>query len=310
MTGTDPQKAAPYTIAALLRGFCLWLLVIAAPAHGDSGREVMERVEDNQRALTQAAFNRIELSSCRYGLQNNRITCAERPRVKSLETVQINTGASTRDTRTISIVREPAAERGVGMLSYTYDDVNRDNETWLYLSALGQVKRIAAGNSEDDYEPASLFGSEFTTEDQDTGKLDDYTIRILEETEEAGRPVWKIEAIPDEERARKSRYARVVHYVDQQRYVVLRSDMYDRQGREIKRLMASRVEQVDGVWTARSLTMLNLVSNRLSNMAVREINTGIDIPSDFLTPRTLTDVAYREAELERLRQQIDTGTAD
>ncbi|MEX1197608.1 MAG: outer membrane lipoprotein-sorting protein [Pseudohongiellaceae bacterium] len=288
----------------------LILLVIPAAAHSEQGREIMEQVEDNQRALTEAAFNRIELSSCRYGLQDNRITCAERPRVKSLETVHINTGPDSRDTRTISIVREPAAERGVGMLSYTYDDVQRDNETWLYLSALGQVKRIAAGNSEDDYEPASLFGSEFTTEDQDTGKLDDYTIRVLEKTEEAGRPVWKIEAIPDEARMRKTRYVRIVHYVDQERFVVLRSDMYDRQGREIKRLMASRIEQVDGVWTARSLTMLNLVSNRLSNMATREINTGIDIPADFLTPRTLTDVAYRESELERLREQTDTGTAD
>lgn len=310
MTGPDSRGDILSTLAALARGACLALLVIPVVAHGDQGREILERVEDNQRTLTEAAFNRIELSSCRYGLQDNRITCAERPRVKSLETVQINTGPDSRDTRTISIVREPAAERGVGMLSYTYDDVQRDNETWLYLSALGQVKRIAAGNSEDDYEPASLFGSEFTTEDQDTGKLDDYTIRLLEESEVAGRPVWKIEAIPDGERMRKTRYARIVHYIDQERFVVLRSDMYDRQEREIKRLMASRIEQVDGVWTARSLTMLNLVSNRLTNMATREINTGIDIPPDFLTPRTLTDVAYRESELEGLRQQVDTGTAD
>lgn len=308
MITSDSQRYTPAVMAVLPRGLCLLLLLLSATVHGEQGRAIMERVEDNHRILTEAAFNRIRLSSCRYGLQDNRITCAERPRIKELETVQINTGPDSRDTRTISIVREPAAERGVGMLSYTYDDVERDNETWLYLSALGQVKRIAAGNSEDDYEPASLFGSEFTTEDQDTGKLDDYAIRVLEETEEAGRPVWKIEAIPDEDRMRKTRYARIVHYVDQERYVVLRSEMYDRQGREIKRLMASRIEKVDGVWTARSLTMLNLVSNRLSNMAIREINTGIDIPSDFLTPRTLTDVAYRESELERLREQVGTGT--
>ncbi len=288
----------------------LLLMIFSTSAQGNEGRQIMEQVEDNQRKLTQAAFNRVQLSSCRYGLQNNQITCADRPRVKSLETVQINIGDAQRDTRTISIVREPAAENGVGMLSYTYDDVDRDNETWLYLSALGQVKRIAAGNSEDDHEPASLFGSEFTTEDQDTGKLDDYAIRILEETEISDQAVWKIEAIPDEDRMRKTRYARVVHYVDRERHVVLRSDMYDRQGREIKRLMASRIEKINGVWTARSLTMLNLVSNRLSNMAIREINTDIDIPADFLTTRTLTDSAYRETELRRLRQQIDSRASD
>jgi hypothetical protein len=255
--------------------------------------------------VTDSAFNRIQLSSCRFGLQNNQITCAERPRVKALESVGINTGINGRDTQSISIVLEPAAERGIGMLSYSYDDPTRDNETWLYLSALGQVKRIASGNSDDDSEPASLFGSEFTTEDQDTGKLEDYEIRILEDGIEAGREVWKIEAIPNAQRARKTRYARTVQYVDKERFVVLRADMYDRQDREIKRLMASRIEQVNGVWTARSLTMMNLVANRLSNMAILEINTGIDIPENFLTPRTLTDIAFREAELRRLRAQVD-----
>ena len=285
--------------------FSLLLVTMSSAQAQLTGREILERVEENQRATTDAAFNRIQLSSCRFGLQNNQITCAERPRIKAIESVGINTGSNDRDTQTISIVLEPPAERGVGMLSYTYDAPEQDNETWLYLSALGQVKRIASGNSDDDSEAASIFGSEFTTEDQDTGKLEDYEISILEETSESGRDVWKIETIPNAERARKTRYARTVQYVDKERFVVLRADMYDDQGREIKRLMASRVEQINGTWVARSLTMMNLVANRLSNMAILEINTGLDIPEQFLTPRTLTDVAFREAELSRLREQVD-----
>ncbi|ALO45583.1 outer membrane lipoprotein-sorting protein [Pseudohongiella spirulinae] len=283
---------------------CSLLISFSSLAQTD-GRAILEQVEENQRATTDSAFNRIQLSSCRFGLQNNQITCAERPRIKAIESVGINTGTSQRDTQSISIVLEPSAERGVGMLNYNYDDPAMDNETWLYLSALGQVKRIASGNSDDDSEAASIFGSEFTTEDQDTGKLDDYQISIIEETTEAGRDVWKIETIPNAERARKTRYARTVHYIDKERYVVLRADMYDSQGREIKRLLASRVEQINGTWIARSLTMMNLVANRLSNMAILEINTGLDIPEQFLTPRTLTDVAFREAELSRLRAQVD-----
>lgn len=289
----------------------VWLLsacLFSVGSHAQSepdGRSILERVEDNQRAIADSAFNRVQLSSCRFGLQNNQITCAERPRVKGLESVSINTGNNNRDTRVISIVVDPPAERGVGMLSYTYDDPARDNETWLYLSALGQVKRIASGNSDDDSEPASLFGSEFTTEDQDTGKLEDYTITLLGEGVESGRAVWMIETVPNATRARNSRYARTVQYVDQERFVVVRADMYDRSGREIKRLMAARVELVNNVWTARSLTMMNLVANRLSNMAILEINSGVDIPENFLTPRTLTDVAFREAELQKLRAQVN-----
>jgi len=261
-------------------------------------------MEDNQRATSNSALSRMQLSTCRFGVVDNRITCAERPRVKSLESVGKGYGENLRDTRSVTITLEPASERGIGMLSYAYDDSARDNETWLYLSALGRVKRIAAGSEDDESEPGSLFGSEFTTEDMDTGKLEEYAINILEETTEAGRDVWVIELVPNEERARKTRYSRTVAYIDKERFVVLRQEMYDQYDKEVKRMLGSRVELMNGIWVARSLTMMNLVTNRLSNMAFLEMHTGIDVPDEFLTQRTLTDAAFRETELERLRSQI------
>jgi hypothetical protein len=80
--------------------------------------------------------------------------------------------------------------------------------------------------------------------------------------------------------------------------------MFDQYGKEIKRLLSSRVELVDDIWMARSLTMMNLVTNRLSNMAILEINTGITVEDEFLTQRTLSDVAFREAQLQKLREQV------
>jgi len=93
--------------------------------------------------------------------------------------------------------------------------------------------------------------------------------------------------------------------VDKERHVVLRSEMYDQYEKEVKRLMASRVELVNDIWMSRSLTMMNLVTNRLSNMAFVEIYTDLDIEDEFLGQRTLTDAAYRETELEKLRAQLN-----
>jgi hypothetical protein len=281
--------------------------LVAVPlvnAQQPSGREIMDLVDEAQRATSDSAFNRMQLSTCKFGVKDSRITCAERARVKALESVGKNYGLNLKDTKSITIVLEPAAERGIGMLSFAYDESDRDNETWLYLSALGRVKRIASGSSDDDTEPASVFGSEFTTEDTETGKLEEYQINVLEQTTESGRDVWKIEMIPNEERARKSRYSRTVSYIDKERFVALRTEMYDQYGKEVKRLLASKVELIDDVWVARSLTMMNLVTNRLSNMAILEINTGINVDDEFLTQRTLTDVAFRETELEKIRSQI------
>lgn len=269
------------------------------------GLEIMRQAEEYQRATSDSAFNRMQLSTCRFGVSDSRITCAERPRVKALESVAKNYGPGGLDSRSVTIVLEPADERGIGLLSYVFDDAQRQNESWIYLSALGRVKRIASGNSDEESESASLFGSEFTTEDMDTGKLDQYAITVLEESTEGGRDVWIIELVPNEERARETRYGRIVNYIDKERYVALRSDLYDQYGNEVKRLLASRVEQINGAWTARSVTMMNLVTNRLSNMAVLEIHTGIDVDDEVLTQRTLTDVAFRETQLQAIRSQVE-----
>ncbi len=283
----------------------LILLPLSAAAAELSPREIMEKFEDNQRATSNSALSRMQISTCKFGVREGKITCAERPRVKSLESVGKGYGPDLKDTKSVAILLEPAAERGIGMLSFSYDDGARDNESWLYLSALGRVKRIASGSSDDETEPGSLFGSEFTTEDQDTGKLDEYTINVLEETTESGRDVWKIEMIPNEERARKSRYSRTVNYIDKERFVALKVEMYDQYGKEIKRMLGSRVELMNDIWIARSTTIMNLVTNRLSNMAFLEMHTGIEVDDEFLTQRTLTDAAFRETELEKLRAQID-----
>ena len=297
-----PQRflvRATATMLGILIGFPL-----SSMAQDLSAREILEKMEDNQRAQSNSALTRMQLSTCKYGVRDSRITCAERPRVKSLESVGKGYGVDLKDTKSVIVTLEPASERGIGMLSFAYDDPSRDNESWLYLSALGRVKRIASGSDDDETEPGSLFGSEFTTEDQETGKLDEYELNILESTTTDGREVWKIEQIPTAERALKSRYARTVAYIDKERFVVLRMEMYDQYDREVKRMLGSRVELMNGIWVTRSLTMMNLVTNRLSNMAFLEMHTGIDVPDEFLTQRTLTDAAFRETELEKLRAQI------
>ena len=277
----------------------------AGPAQFPDGREVMRQVEEFQRATSDSAFNRMQLSTCRFGVRENRITCAERPRVKALESVSKNYGPEGLDSRGVTIVLEPADERGIGLLSYVYDEADRQNESWIYLSALGRVKRIASGNSDEESESASVFGSEFTTEDMDTGKLDQYEINVLEESTEGGREVWVVELVPNEARARETRYGRVVNYIDKERYVALRTDLYDHYGNAVKRMLASRVELFDGAWVARSVTMMNLITNRLSNMAFIEIYTGIDVDDEVLTQRTLTDAAFRESQLQSIRSQVD-----
>ena len=269
-----------------------------------TAREIVQKMNDNQLLTTDSSFNLLQLTSCKYGTHNGKLKCVEKPRIKVLESAQINLGTDNKDSQSITIILEPASEKGIGMLTYTYDASEQDNETWLYLSALGKVKRIASGRNEENTEPTSVFGSEISTEDQETGKLDHYTYKILQSGNYKGRPVAVIESLPTIEGAKHTRYGKLRTWVDRERFISLKIQMFDRHGNAIKHVSAAKVEQINGIWLARSVTFKNLVSQRLTNMNIKTINFGLNIDAKFLTQRALTDQGFRQRHLESLREQV------
>ena len=269
-----------------------------------TARELVQKMNDNQLLTTDSSFNLLQLTSCKYGTHNGKLKCVEKPRIKLLESAQINLGADNKDSQSITIILEPASEKGIGMLTYTYDASDQDNETWLYLSALGKVKRIASGRDDEDTEPTSVFGSEISTEDQETGKLDHYTYKILQSGNYKGRPVAVIESLPTIEGAKHTRYGKLRTWVDRERFISLKIQMFDKHGNAIKHVSAAKVEQINGIWLARSVTFKNLVSQRLTNMNIKTINFGLNIDAKFLTQRALTDQGFRQRHLQSIREQV------
>ena len=269
-----------------------------------TARELVQKMNDNQLLTTDSSFNLLQLTSCKYGTHNGKLKCVEKPRIKLLESAQINLGADNKDSQSITIILEPASEKGIGMLTYTYDASDQDNETWLYLSALGKVKRIASGRDDEDTEPTSVFGSEISTEDQETGKLDHYTYKILQRGNYKNRPVAVIESLPTVEGAKHTRYGKLRTWVDRERFISLKIQMFDKHGNAIKHVSAAKVEQINGIWLARSVTFKNLVSQRLTNMNIKTINFGLNIDVKFLTQRALTDQGFRQRHLQSLREQV------
>ena len=221
------------------------LLMSVGAAQAQSAKDIMIMVDERTRQQNDSSFTLLRISTCKYGLKGSKVKCTKKPVVKKLESASITVGQNDKDIQSILFVREPKSERGVGMLSHTYDDPAKDNETWLYLSALGKVKRMVASNSDDDSEPVSLFGSEFTTEDQETGKIDEYEYTLLNTVTYKGRKAFVIEQVPNASRARKSRYSKSVMWIDQERFLMLKAALYDRKGRETRRIFANNIEKIN-----------------------------------------------------------------
>ncbi|MAY35287.1 MAG: outer membrane lipoprotein-sorting protein [Spongiibacteraceae bacterium] len=290
-------------LKTLLTSLTLGLLTTGTFAADDKAYNIVEKMDRQQREIADGTMMRSQLSTCKFGQKNKQITCVETPRVKVLESVSKQYGEEKKDSKGVSILLEPASERGIGMLTYSYDDPNKDTESWLYLSALGKVKRMASGTGED-REPVSVFGSEFTTEDMESGTVDEYTYKILQEGPFGGREVWVIEAIPKPIREPKTEYSKVLYWVDKERYTLLKAQAFDKRGKPFKQMLFKDIEQINGHWIARDVTLINLQSQRLSNMKTESITMNVKVEDEFLTQRTLTDFAYREKTLEELRKQF------
>lgn len=282
--------------------FSLVLLTVSAAAQ--TPRELAEKFDHVLRKSHSTMIVKFKLSTCSYKLVKSSLRCSEKPRVSVLENVLKYFGD---DLRSTAIVFEPARDRGIGTLTFEYYDTEKDNSTWIYLSAMGKVKRIIS--TQDSQDSGSFFGSEFYIEDLDYRKLNDYTYKIIGDEDvnvlEAGdyvmRPAWLLEWTPTLDRARKSKYGKVITWVDKERYILLKEDSYDHNQKLFKRRTLKNLQLVNNVWMPKQITMNNLLASRVSVMDRESMAINMDVPDEFLTKRTLTDHVFRERYLTEFR---------
>ena len=276
-----------------------WFFI--SPASAQDTRDIMRRVFDRDEGKTQ--ISRSKIATCRYVKKGKKLACSEKPRVKIMESIRKDYGEREKDTRSVMILMDPPGERGIGLLQYDYEDANRDSDQWMYLSALGKMRRIVSGN-ENAPKTGSLFGSEISYEDIEAGHLEDYVYKILKTVTYKGRPCWVMESLPTPRRAGRSNYSKSVQWIDQERYLVLKAVLYDRQGKLVKRITMRGVESLDGIWITRKMNVNNVQTKRITTMKTEAIAINIRIEDDFLTQRVLTDGAFRERKLMILRAQM------
>ncbi|MGK5091606.1 outer membrane lipoprotein-sorting protein [Deltaproteobacteria bacterium TL4] len=278
-----------------------WFGGLTGNIHAEDVTEIMAKVYNRNDGNTEISLQ--ELITCRYATKGRKLVCAEKPRVKVIESIRKDYGERGKDIRSLSIIQSPASERGIGFLQYDYEALDQDTDQWMYLSAMGKVRRIVSGN-DDEPKQGSFFGSEFGYEDMEQMHVEDYTYKILNSETYLKRPTWVIEAVPTPKQARKSNYSKSVSWIDKERFLMLKAMLYNRQGKNVKRVSVRGIEQVDGIWVMREFNVNNLETKRLSTMKVQKIAYNIPVDDAFLTQRALTDGAFRENHLQTLRAHL------
>jgi len=177
------------------------------------------------------------------------------------------------------ILRNPAEQRGTGLLMLTYSDPKKDDDRWLYLPALKKVRRIA-GESKNEY----FMGTDFTYDDMGGRGIDQDTHKLLGEETIDGVKCYKIESIPVD---KNDMYSKKIGWVIPDKWVHLKVDFYDRKGQLIKTLKAEDIRNVSGVWMQFNLEMTNFSANHKTVLKIIEAKNDVLIDDQIFTTSVL-----------------------
>ncbi len=282
---------------------CIAIALPAFTLKAQDAKEIIIKVDSVENFTYDSSVRKFKFSSCRYEISGGRLKCKAKPRITIIENIHKDklVGPRKKDANSLDMVISPIVDRGTNMLVWKKADQD-ENDFWLYLPALGKVKRVAS--SSDGGETGSVFGTEFSIEDVSPRKIKDYTYKIVGETTFNKRPVWKIQSTPTAARSKKTFYSKVISYIDKERFIIMKDELYNRQGKIFKQLITKKVENIEGVWIVTKSSMINLTSRRITNYDILSITFDVDIDDEFFTIRAMTDFAYREKQMDSYRSQL------
>lgn len=254
-------------VTRVLAAAVLIAAFIAAPASlfAITGEEIARNMEDRPSGSTT------------HALVNMRLVDANG---RTSERVIEQYGAETNEghIRNAIIFHQPASVANTRFL--TVENAGRDDDQWIYLPALRRVRRIAGGEGD-----SSFMGTDFTYNDLQSRSIDDYEYELLREETLNGRPVYVVETRPRP--GVDSSYARLVQWVDAERWLPLKVEFYDLSNQLLKVNTVGRVENVQGFWTVINNTMENVQTGHRTELAVQRFVYNRDLPGGLFTTNFL-----------------------
>ena len=235
-----------------------------------TGKEIMQKADNREKAATDSFTMRMML-----------VNAGGKKRVREVRAYSKDYGS---EKKTVMVFMLPADVKGVGYLSFSYDDSSKNDDRWLYMPALKKAKRIS-GSSSQDY----FMGTDFTYDDISGHKIDDYTYTLLGEEPVDGKNCWKIESVP----VNKSMYSKYVSWIDKESLVQVKAEFYDEQGTVLKALTVSSIEKRDGFWTAGKMEMNNLQKKHTTVIETLKRELNKSIPDSYFRVNSLEEGKIR-----------------
>jgi outer membrane lipoprotein-sorting protein len=177
--------------------------------------------------------------------------------------------------RSRSVLRftAPAEVKGVALLIVNHPD--RASDQWMWTPAIERDRRIALQDRS-----TRFFGTDFSFEDLEERDVDQYDYQLDGEEPIDGAPCWKIQSTPKD--TKSSQYTRSIVWVRKDNYAFARIDNFVKD-QVVRRLTYSKIDNVQGIWTARQLEMLDVRRGSRTRLTLEKLQYNLPMNDEDFT---------------------------
>ncbi|SJZ33615.1 outer membrane lipoprotein-sorting protein [Selenihalanaerobacter shriftii] len=169
--------------------------------------------------------------------------------------------------KTVMEFKAPAAVKGTRFLQI--ENANRDDDKWIYLPALGRVRRISSSEGD-----SSFMGSDFTYDDMETREVAEDDHKLLR-TEKLGKyECYVVKSVPKDMEA--SQYAKRISWITKKHSIPVKIEMYSKQTGEVQKLLKVKqnIKKVNGIWTIFSTIMEDKETGHSTRLYIKRNKSG------------------------------------
>jgi outer membrane lipoprotein-sorting protein len=265
---SKPSTTRHLSLRALINAAAIVLIATVTPTHAQA-----LSAEDIVRKEVDAFYESGKAFQAKVTMR--LLTAKGSARERTMDLWRINLG-SEGDQRYMISFEAPADVRGMGFLVWKYP--KKEADRWLYFPALKAIRRVAA-----DDKRSSFVGSDFSYEDISGRQVDEEQHTLLRQEKLDDRDAYVIESRPKT----PATYDKRLIWIDTERWLPLKEEYYDAEGKLQRVFKAEKVEQVGGYWTVTSRSMLTTASGHRTVVDFTDVRYDVPLSDDLFTERSL-----------------------
>ena len=198
-------------------------------------------------------------------------------RIRELTMLRLNKSESD-EQKYYMYFHRPADVREMTFMVWKY--LGKNDDRWLYVPSVKLVRRIAANDKN-----SSFVGSDFTYEDISGREVLEDTHTLKSEETLNGKSVYVLESVPRDEKS--AYYSRKVSWIDQETFLPLKEEYYDKRDDLYKIFTADKIEVIQGIATIPQRTMANIQNGHRTVVTFEEVSYNIGLKEDIFSERYL-----------------------